>query len=79
MRPFQMKLLPLICATMLVASCPSWASDQQGRFLEVEDDYGVDTTTFDLSTVQMIQPGRFGSNNYPIWEMRIWPAIATSW
>jgi hypothetical protein len=52
-----MKLLLLICTVWLVASCPSWADDQQKRFLEFPS--GNDTTTFDLNTVQIIQPGRF--------------------
>ena len=49
-----MKLLPLI-SVWLLASCPSWASDQ--RFLEFSDDFA--TITFDLSTVQIIPLGRF--------------------
>jgi hypothetical protein len=52
-----MKLLSLISAMWLVASCPSWAGDQEKRFLEFPT--GKDTTTYDLSTVHMIQPGRF--------------------
>ena len=52
-----MKLSPLICTIWLVASCPSWAGDQEKRFLEFPS--GIDTTTFDLTTVQMVQPGRF--------------------
>jgi len=53
-----MKLLPLICTIWLVASCPSWASDQEKRFLEVPSANGK-TTIFDLNTVQIIQPGKF--------------------
>ena len=53
----RMKLLPLTCIVWLVASCPSWADDQQKRFLEFPS--GSDTKTFDLNTVQIIQPGRF--------------------
>jgi hypothetical protein len=49
--------LALICAIWLVASFPSWAGDQDGRFLEFPS--GSTTTAFDLNTVQMIQPGRF--------------------
>lgn len=52
-----MKLIPLACAACLVASCPSWADDQDARFIEFPNTH--DTVTFDLSTVQMIQPGRF--------------------
>jgi hypothetical protein len=53
----QMKLSPLICAFWLIASCPSWAGDQEKRFLEFPN--GRDTTTFDLNTVQIVQPGKF--------------------
>ena len=52
----KMKLFPLICAIWLVASCPSGAGEEK-RFLEFPS--GHDTTTFDLNTVQIIQPGRF--------------------
>jgi hypothetical protein len=52
-----MKSLPVIIAIWLVASCPSWAGDQETRFLEFPG--GNDTTTYDLNTVQLIQPGRF--------------------
>jgi hypothetical protein len=52
-----MKLFPVICAVSLAASCPSWAGDQEKRFLEFPSDRA--TTTIDLSTVQLIQPGRF--------------------
>jgi hypothetical protein len=52
-----MKLSPLICAIWLVASCPSWAGDQEKRFLEFPS--GYNTTTLDLNTVQIIQPGKF--------------------
>jgi hypothetical protein len=53
----QMKLLPLICTIWLIAyCCPSWAGDR--RFLELPA-FGRATTTFDLGTVQIIQPGRF--------------------
>src|SRR5258708_2417128 len=50
-------LIPFACATWLVVLCPSWAGEQERRFLEFPS--GRDTTTFDLSTVQVIQPGRF--------------------
>ena len=52
-----MKSIPLVCAALLVASCPSWASDQQDRFLEFQEDH--DTLTYDMNTVQMIGPSRF--------------------
>jgi hypothetical protein len=52
-----MKPLSLICTIWLVASCPSWAGDQEKRFLEFPN--GRDTTTFDLNTVQIVQPGKF--------------------
>ena len=50
-------LIPLACATWLVALCPCWASEHEERFVEFRDD--AETLTFDLSTVQIIQPGRF--------------------
>jgi hypothetical protein len=50
-------LIPLVCAAWLVALCPCWAGEQDRRFLEFPNDKA--TTTFDLSTVQVIQPGRF--------------------
>jgi hypothetical protein len=51
-----MKLLPLI-SIWLVASCPSWAGDQQKRFLEIPSE--TDILTYDLDTVQIIAPGRY--------------------
>lgn len=39
------------------ASIPPWASGNEDRFLEFPNDH--ETLTYDLSTVQMIQPGRF--------------------
>jgi hypothetical protein len=53
----QMKLSPLICTLWLLASCPSWASDETDRFVEFS--HHGETTTYDLATVQMLQPGRF--------------------
>jgi hypothetical protein len=50
-----MKLLLSLISVWLVASCPSWASDQ--RFLELPSDSA--SITFDLDTVQIISPGRF--------------------
>ena len=55
----RMKLFPLICTIWLVASCPSCAGDQDNRFVEFQFPGGNDTTTYDLNTVQIIQPGRF--------------------
>jgi hypothetical protein len=52
-----MKLSPLICIMWLITCCPSWARDQEKRFLEFPND--TDTVTVDLNTVQIIQPGRF--------------------
>ena len=52
-----MKLFPLICTIWLVALCPSWAGDQDKRFLEFSNN--KDTVTYDLNTVQIIQPGKF--------------------
>jgi hypothetical protein len=54
-----MKLLPLISAVWLAASCPSWAVAQEGRFLEFKLLPDESTTTYDLNTVHIIQPGRF--------------------
>ena len=51
-------LMPLICTLwLLVVSCPSWAGNQEKRFLEFPGDES--TTTYDLNTVQVIQPGKF--------------------
>jgi hypothetical protein len=52
-----LKLLPLVCSMWLLASCPSWADDQQKRFLEFPNDRN--TVTIDLNTVQLMAPGRF--------------------
>lgn len=51
------KLSPLICAVCFVACCSAWADDQQKRFIEFPSRRSM--TTFDLNTVQLIQPGRF--------------------
>src|SRR5277367_616052 len=53
----RMKSARLACVAWLVASCPSWADSQEDRFVEFK--YVDATTTYDLSTVQMIAPGRF--------------------
>jgi len=50
-----MKLIALIFAISLVATCPSWAGDD--RFLEIEENH--DTLTYDINTVQLVAPGRF--------------------
>jgi hypothetical protein len=47
----------LICIALLVTSCPSWAGDQEERFLEFQEDRN--TLTYDFSTVELIAPGRF--------------------
>jgi hypothetical protein len=52
-----MKRLSLASVAWLVASCPSWANSQEERFVEFR--YVSATTTYDLSTGQMITPGRF--------------------
>jgi hypothetical protein len=50
--------MPLICAFwFFVVSCPSWAGEQEKRFLEFPSD--TNTTTYDLNTVQVIPPGKF--------------------
>jgi hypothetical protein len=51
------KLILLVCAAWLVASYPSLASGQEKRFVEIPS--GGQIETFDLSTVQLITPGRF--------------------
>jgi hypothetical protein len=51
------KLMLSVCAVWIAAPSPSLAGDQETRFLELPND--ADTLTYDLSTVQMIQPGRF--------------------
>jgi hypothetical protein len=52
-----MKLLTIICAIWFLSLCPSWASDQEKRFIEFPG--RSKTTTFDLDTVKIIQLGRF--------------------
>jgi S1-C subfamily serine protease len=49
-------LIPLACAAWFATLCP--ASGQEDRFVEIPNGE-IDTTTFDLRTVQMIQPGKF--------------------
>ena len=56
-RRLHMRLSPLICSILLVACCSAWAADQRQRFVEFQSLGGSEI--FDLSTVQMIQPGRF--------------------
>jgi Sel1 repeat-containing protein len=62
--------IPFAYAAWFVALC-CWAGDQESRFLAFPSD--VSTTTFDLSTVQIIQPGRFSVTSttidYP-WMMQ---------
>jgi hypothetical protein len=50
-------LFQLVAAIYLGVVYPCSADDQQNRFLEFPNDY--ETVTFDLSTVQIITPGRF--------------------
>jgi hypothetical protein len=52
-----MKLPSLIFSVLLVACCPLLA-DQNERFVEFPEPTGK-TRTYDLRTVQIIQPGRF--------------------
>jgi len=54
MRPVAVLIAVSLC---LLAYCPSSASDQQERFLEIPGE--ADTLTYDLDTVQFISPGRF--------------------
>ena len=53
-----MKMIPLAFAACLAGACLSWADDQDGRFVEFSGPHGT-TETYDLSIVQMLQPGRF--------------------
>jgi hypothetical protein len=46
-----------IVSIWLAATSPLWALDQKDRFLEFPDE--TETATYDLRTVQLIQPGRF--------------------
>jgi hypothetical protein len=55
-RPPQMKLSLLIFSILFAAYCPALAEDE--RFVEFPAPRGQ-TMTYDLSTVQTIQPGRF--------------------
>ena len=50
-------LIALAYAAWTVPLYPCWATEQDRRFLEFPNDNN--TTTFDLSTVQIVQPGRF--------------------
>jgi hypothetical protein len=52
-----MKLSPLIFSVLLITCCPSLA-DENERFVEFPWPGGK-TRTYDLRTIQMIQPGRF--------------------
>jgi hypothetical protein len=52
-----MKLSPLIFSILIIACCPLLAA-QNERFVEFEE-YPAETRIYDLSTVQIIQPGRF--------------------
>jgi hypothetical protein len=48
--------LPILIAWLAV-SCPSWADEQDRRFVEFPN--STKTITYDLSTAQLIQPGKF--------------------
>lgn len=50
-------LISFACAACLIALSTCWAGERETRFVEIP--YSSGTSTFDLSTVQMIQPGRF--------------------
>lgn len=52
-----MRLAGSCIAASLVLSTSCWAAEEGKRFLEISTDNNV--TAFDLSTVEMIQPGRF--------------------
>ena len=47
----------LAYAAWLFAFNPCWADDQKNQFLELQNE--SDTTSYDLNTVQVIQPGKF--------------------
>jgi hypothetical protein len=50
-------IVSLVCVGWLIACCPAVAGGEDGRFLEFKTD--AVTVTYDLSTKQMIVPGRF--------------------
>jgi hypothetical protein len=57
---FQRRTFRMIIETLvmcLVSASPLWAANEKIRFLQFPND--LETVTFDLSTVQIIQPGRF--------------------
>jgi hypothetical protein len=58
------RVLPLLCVMLLFSSCPGSALDEANRFIEIPSD--IEITAFDLSTVQVIQPGRFAVINTSI-------------
>jgi hypothetical protein len=53
----QMKLLALIFSVLVIACCPSLATEDE-RFVEFPEP-PAKTRTYDLRSVHMIQPGRF--------------------
>jgi len=53
------KLIALVCAVWFVLLCPSRAISQENRFHEAASGNDINTLTYDYSTVQLIQPGRF--------------------
>jgi hypothetical protein len=52
-----MNLSPLIFSVLLIAGVPSLAGQDDKRFIEFQR--RGSTETYDLSTVQILQPGRF--------------------
>jgi hypothetical protein len=50
-------LIPSVFAAWMIVFCPCWAAEQYRRFLEFPNEDS--TTSYDLSTVQIVQPGRF--------------------
>jgi len=51
------KLVAAVCAIWCCISSSSWAEEPKDRFVEIPQE--DQTTIFDLSTVQLLQPGRF--------------------
>lgn len=50
-------LIALACAVWTVGLSPCWAAEEERRFVEFPNENEIET--FDLRTVQIIQPGRF--------------------
>jgi hypothetical protein len=47
----------LLGAAWYITACPCWADDKENRFLEFPGT--ADSVTYDLATVNVLQPGRF--------------------